>query len=72
MVLINGIDPIKRKFGGKSYTLEESGSWKACAARANYLREIGFSCRIIRKTDWGRVGGYKYLLYVSDKKREKK
>jgi hypothetical protein len=72
MVLINGVDPVQRKIGGKTYTLEESGSWKACSARANYLREVGFSCRTIRKTDWGKVGGYKYLLYVSDKKREKR
>lgn len=72
MVLINGVDIIQRKFGGKTYTLEESsGSRESCMIRANHLYKAGFSYRVIKQKDSRKVSGYKYLLYVSDKKRRK-
>jgi hypothetical protein len=67
MVLINGIDSIKRKFDGRSYTLEEtSGTKKTCLDRVKYLASIGHTYRIIKKKSSHTTSGYKYLLYVSD------
>jgi len=67
MVLINGIDSIKRKFDGRSYTLEEtSGTKKTCLDRVKHLIKEGYTYRIIKKKSSHTTSGYKYLLYVSD------
>ena len=67
MVLINGIDPTKRRFDGRSYTLEEtSGTKKTCLDKVKYLTSIGHTYRIIKKKSSHTTSGYKYLLYVSD------
>ena len=73
MVLIGDrLFPVRKKFQGKNFTLEESGSKHNVEKRASVYRKwnkgrVSFYVRVVSKKDPSMVGGIRYALYLRQK-----